>query len=73
MAGFLGNATEVHFPVAGIFHDTKGSNTLQNSLQIKALGPLFVYDEDRYYYHNPVEEKWCGKFVECDNTIEYKY
>ena len=68
-ATFLSEATEIHFPLAGMFYPYVNPNYMNHS----AIGDFTVYDEDRYIIHDPVKRKWWGTYDMCHNTINYRY
>jgi len=68
-AAFLSEATEIHFPLAGMLHPKGGKRYYGTQIQ----GDLTVFDEDRYIYHDLLTRQWWGKYDTCSNAFEYQF
>jgi len=68
LAAFFSHATEIHFPLAGMFHPDASHHYMENNI---ALGDLTVFDEPRYIYHDLINRKWWGKYNMCTNNIDF--
>jgi hypothetical protein len=68
-AAFLSHATEIHFPLAGIYHPRSS----EWSFKPEPFGKLTVYDEKRYIYHDLVARQYWGRFDVCRGNITFAF
>lgn len=69
----LNNATEVHFPLAALWHPSNPHHL--ETFGSELAGAVTVYgpeDDERFIYHDLVERAWFGRYDSCTNTFVYR-